>query len=257
MTCTVLPSGKASCVHIVWEMLHGLSSLNIDKIYNIHCYLLVAGDDPRWFLFSPVVPRLMDHGMSSPKEAVDLVREFQAWERLCSVISQIPASGGYLSTSIIHLRGHGYTNDPSSWGVTNGPFLSTLTWCSFRLESYSGDSLLFGISWPPAWEHWSLIPNQDLEEGVWRAPAIVPPSFPRAFMLGVRSASLMPCLFLSAPLGSSVTGCWKTNNTAPTPRQPGALSVTWNVFSFFPTTGLQINSWNSAHPPHLPLGWLR
>lgn len=95
MTCTVLPSGKASCVHIVWEMLRGLSSLNIDKIYNILCYLPVAGSDLQWFLFSPVVPRLMDHGMSSPKEAVDLVREFQAWERLCSAISQMPASGGY------------------------------------------------------------------------------------------------------------------------------------------------------------------
>ena len=56
--------------------------------------------------------------------------------------------GGTLSTSIIHLRGHGYTNDPSNWGAANGPFLSTLTWCSFPLESYSGDSLLFGALVP-------------------------------------------------------------------------------------------------------------
>lgn len=144
-----------------------------------------------------------------------LEKDCAQWSPRCLLV------GVTLSTSIIHLRGHGYTNDPSSWGATSGPFLSTLTWCSFPLESYSGDSLLFGISWPPAWEHWSLTPNQDLEEGVWRVPAIVPPSFPRALMLGVKSASLMLCLFLSAPLAWSVTGCWKTNNTAPAPPNLG------------------------------------
>ena len=228
MTCIVLPSGKASCVHIVWEMLCGLSSLNIDEIYSIHCYLPVAGGDLWWFLFSPVVPRLMDRGVSSPKEVLTWLGSFKL-EKDCAQWSPrcLPVEGT-LSTSIIPLRGHGYTNGPSScvlrtsWGATTGPFLSTLTWRSFPLESYGGDSLLFGISWSPAREHWSLIPNQDLEEGVWRVPAIVPPSFPRALMLGVKSASLRSCLFLSAPLASSVTGCWKTNNTA-NPPEPGAL----------------------------------
>lgn len=222
MTCIVLPSGKASCVHIVWEMLRGLSFLNIDKIYNIHCYLPVAGGDLRWFLFSPVVPKLMDCGVSSPKEVLTWWGSFKLDQDCAQRSPRCLPVEGTPSTSIIPLRGHGYMNGPSGWGGTTGPFLSTLTWRSFPLESYSGDSLLFGISWPPAREHWSLIPNQDLEEGVWRVPAIVPPSFPRALMLGVKSASLMPCLFLSAPLASSVTGCWKTNNTADPP-QPGAL----------------------------------
>lgn len=61
-------------------------------------------------------------------------------------------------------------------------------------------SVLFGISCPPALEHWSLIPSHHTEEGVWREPVIIPPSFPRALVLSVKSASLELLLFLRAPV---------------------------------------------------------
>lgn len=153
-----------------------------------------------WFSFSLVILKLTDHGMSfSPSshwpgegiyrlETHDLRRTgLHGFSDACQW--SIPSN-----MSTIHPWGRWYTNGLSSWVATRGSFHSILTWffiLFFLLKVMVGTPLLLGISCLCFSDH-------NTEEGVWRAPAIVPRSLLRALVVGIKSAS--PDLLLFQPL---------------------------------------------------------
>lgn len=86
-------------------------------------------------------------------------------------------------------------------------------------------------------------------------PAIVPPSFPRALMLEDSQPPDAVSLPLS-PFGLISYRLLEDELLTAPPLKPGILCQSLERVFLFPTTGLQINSWNS-YPPYLPLDWLR
>lgn len=122
-----------------------------------------------WFLFSLVVLKLTDHGMSFPPPKQPLTQ----WEGIWSLEAHNLRKPGLrflrclpvertLKSVYLHLWSHWYTNGLSGWVATNGSFHSALTWfliLSFLFKVMLGTPLLLGISCPSAEEHWSLFPT--------------------------------------------------------------------------------------------------
>lgn len=158
-----------------------------------------------------------------PRAAVDLVRgsrvwKLTIWERLVSVISQMPAVWAYLQVCLPFIyKATDNTNGLSNWVATNDSFHWILTWFflhSLLLNLHVGTPLLLGISCPPAEERWSLFPrSQHRGRGVESACNCS--SFPSQGLGVGHKVSLPRSASLPAPFTSSLRDFRKTH---PPPR---------------------------------------